>query len=348
MSKEITRRDFGKLAAAGAVGAGLGAALGEAPAQAAFVDRVGGVTLTGANWGDLVNCRNLGSYRMIKAVTEWGLFDRNIKDSTVIRDICNLTEFTLVRTGTGDRNFIDPSKVVEQITPWYQQKADKTKLLIELGNEPNTIMGKLPDGRWWWQAQSWDYRNWYIWTSRWYLREAIRRCRSSFPYAKVICTSLAPRTELDINWFLDVWRRDGNGNISADSPIGASDFLAPHAYTYKSWYESPDLGLVVNSYNTYGGTKPWIFTEIGMYCRTPSICDDYTKGYRMAGMLHFGESSPVIPSKVWGMTYFQLNTPLRYPEPYPLPTGTDPASAGYAYYYPNADWNYAERYRRRY
>lgn len=326
----FTRRQLGKYALAGATAA---TALKGGRAEAARIPRNMGVTLTGAWLSELQNAVNLGGYSIIKVITEWGLFDSGgIKSPTNIKRICDMTPYTLVRTFTGDRGHIDPNRIVGEIAPWYNAKSNKANLFIELGNEPNTW---CPDpGSHGDPLDHWRYhmtpaqQEQFMWENRYFLNEAITVCRNNFPQAKIVCTSLAPRTWLSADRFLELLTR-GPAPIPADR----CDFMAVHFYTYADWYGSDDMKLMVPLYQKYASGKSWILTEFGMNCLQPSVCDDYTKGYRMAGMMHYSESNPVLPGNVWGGTYFHLNTPQRN-------------SDGYAYYYPNGDWNYRERYNR--
>ncbi|WP_437833068.1 hypothetical protein [Sorangium sp. So ce1153] len=269
----------------------------EAGAQVAFTPRFSGLTLTEARMDHLKDAIRRGGYQMLKVVTEWGLHDRSITDPATISELCSLTPITLVRTYTGNRYHVDPNAVEAEIAPWYAAKEKKRDLIIELGNEPNSIND--PDGTTgFWARQNRAWKESYIWEDRYYLAEAIARCRRRFPQAKIVTCSLAPRTDMDIEWFLQIYAQ------GTDSPLHSADYVAVHAYNDvgQTWYDGNDLPLVLDLYGRYAPAKQWIMTEVGLHTTETRA----QKGERMAGLMHYGESSPVLPWNVWGFCYFHL------------------------------------------
>ncbi|WP_437677945.1 hypothetical protein [Sorangium sp. So ce131] len=292
----LSRRTFISTAAAGVAGVatGIGA---EAHAQAAFRPRVSGLTLTSAHLAELRDAISRGGYSMLKVVatSNWGLYDRSMTDPATISELCALTPITLVRTFTGDRGHVDANQVEAEIAPWYAAKARKSDLIIELGNEPNTAGDHTGDN---WRRQNRAWKENYIWENRYYLTEAIARCRQRFPQAKIVTCSLAPRADLDVEWFLQIYAQ------GADSPLYSADFVALHAYNGgdERWDRCHDLPLVLNLYGRYASTKSWIMTEVGLHTDETRA----QKGSRMAGLMHYAESNPVLPWNVWGFCYFHL------------------------------------------
>jgi len=142
-----------------------------------MINRNVGPTLTNATYDQLADCVSLGGYPVIKVVTGWGLRNGQGQpeswNDTNRRNVCNLTRWTIVRTKTGDKNWIDESKVADELRPWYvAKKASRwgvnpapgySNLHIELGNEPN-----LHD--------PFDCEQ-FIWDTRWHLLRAIDVCR---------------------------------------------------------------------------------------------------------------------------------------------------------------------------
>ncbi|WP_437674485.1 twin-arginine translocation signal domain-containing protein [Sorangium sp. So ce131] len=320
----LSRRAFISATAAGVAGVVTGIE-GEAEAQAAYKPRVGGITLTAATMDQLRNSISLGGYQMLKVVTGWGLHGRSMTDPATISEVCSLTPITLVRTVTGDRGHVDPNQVEAEIAPWYAAKAKKRDLIIELGNEPNTVNDPGGTGDFW-RGQSRPWKEQFIWDNRYYLTQAIARCRRQFPLAKIVTCSLAPRDFLDIEWFLQIYRE------GADSPLLTADYVALHAYNGpgESWYHGYDLPLVLRLYGSYAPTKSWILTEVGLHTDESRA----QKGERMAGLLHYNESNPVLPWNVWGSCYFHLN----------LDHGGNPAPGDRAAaYYGDGDSAYARR-----
>ncbi|WP_437801242.1 twin-arginine translocation signal domain-containing protein [Sorangium sp. So ce693] len=296
----LSRRAFISATAAGVAGVVTGIEH-EAGAQVAFTPRVSGLTLTEATIGHLKDAIRRGGYQMLKVVTGWGLLDRSIYDPATISELCSLTPITLVRTKTGDRYHVDPNEVEAEIAPWYAAKEKKRDLIIELGNEPNTVNDSDGTGAFW-AGQSRAWKESYIWENRYYLAEAIARCRRRFPQAKIVTCSLAPRVNLDIEWFLQIYAQ------GTDSPLHNADYVAVHAYNGtrdgvdESWYRCQDLPLVHGLYGRYAPTKSWIMTEVGLHTDETRA----RKGERMAGFMHYGESSLVLPWNVWGFCYFHL------------------------------------------
>lgn len=105
------------------------------------------------------------------------------------------------------------------------------------------------------------------------------------------------------------------------------------------------MRFMVDAYGQYVGSRRWwIVTEFGLRngSANSAACDDYTKGHRNAGLMHFNEgpgqgtsSHRPLPPHVWGGTYFQLNTFADH--------SASTGDGGYAYYHPNGDWSFRNR-----
>ena len=178
---------------------------------------------------------------------------------------------------------------------------------------------------------------------------------------KIICTSIAPylyhtegEGEGSDKWWVAEWLRIFNRTDPIDgrqrNAVDECNFVGVHFFARTTWdrSEGNNMHFMVDTYtNVIGARRGWIVTEFGLRCpyEYRSQCDDYTKGFRNAGLMHFGEPlDKPLPSHVWGGTYFQLNTiptkPLPQPVPYKDYWETD---YGYSYYYPNGDWSYRNR-----
>ncbi|WP_438006943.1 hypothetical protein WME89_51795 [Sorangium sp. So ce321] len=350
--RNVSRRDFGK-ALLGGTAAGLTGS--SSFVSAAPINRYVGPTLVFATYNELTNAVNLGRYDAVKVVaaTTYGLLNdarQHVQwDASNRLQVCNLTRYTIVRTATGDHGAIDPNAVYNEIRPWYDAKSQSThglsprpgysNLLIELGNEPN-VNGRYRDEN-------------FIWETRHNLLQAITVCRNNFPLAKIICTAIAPRVHRQIDNYDDATNTKRWVEIYANATTtesGASrnvvnecDLVGVHFYATYSWTSEEatndnSMRFMINTYNQYVGTRKWwVLTEFGLrnWPNQSGICDDYTKGHRNAGMLHFNEgpSGCSLPSNVWGGTYYQLNTVAD----------RNDGEGGYAYYYPNGDWNYRNR-----
>lgn len=131
---------------------------------------------------------------------------------------------------------------------------------------------------------------------------------------------------MDIEWFLQIYAQ------GTDSPLHSADYVAVHAYNDvgQTWYDGNDLPLVLDLYGRYAPAKQWIMTEVGLHTNETRA----QKGERMAGLMHYGESSPVLPWNVWGFCYFHLKLD-RDGNPVP----GDRAAA----YYGDGDSAYARR-----
>jgi hypothetical protein len=273
--KKITRRQFGKAAAAGVAAA----ALGEFPVRPAHAHtgagiRPHGVVLTGATLAELRDCVAHGGYDTVKVVSEWGLAEGWNPDTRW--QVCNMTPYTIVRTGVGDGSYPYPDQVVNQIWPWYE--ADRG-IMIELGNEPNVGFNKTDQ---------------FVWEWRYFLNQAIDACRANFPQAKLISPGLASSNNNDVRrWF----------NIAADV-IRRCDYIGFHAYAWSNWFGGPDLQSIIPTMQQYFGDRQWVLTEYGINDTSLRLSD---KGWRNAGLIHRGESNPQLPWNVWGATYFHLH-----------------------------------------
>jgi hypothetical protein len=292
---ELTRRQFSKLALAGAAATTFSAvsSMGDRKARA-LVPRAHGPVLTDgySEWEQ--SCRNT-AHNLNKVVTGWGGPWRESPDR--VWTACTISDFTIVRTVTGDtRNGLDAAAAVAEIrdTRFFDLKRDAKgadKLIIEIGNEPN--------------AGGQDVN---AYASA--LGTTIDQLRANFPGARLCSTALSPNKGTNPmawydnrNWRNQVARCDFVGiHFYTNDPQG--DFTKAGNYNELTLWET--LSIVDARWNI-----PAIATEYSI--RGYSL-SQYDKGYRYADLIHFNQSLPGT-DKLWGATYFHIMVNPQGPNP---------------------------------
>jgi hypothetical protein len=239
-----------------------------------------------------------GQYDTIKVVTGWGL--KGGWTSEARRELLNMAPHVIVRTVAGDPsvNPAHPSfdkfpihhRVVDEVRPWYAIRPD---IMIEIGNEPN-----IPN-------ISHDSNEDFIWEYKFFLSEAIERCRNEFPLAKLISPGLLidPSNPFKLERFMrfneirqEVFRRCHFIGVHFYEHIGFAKKHQPPA--------TEQLAHAIRITQQFYGDMRWYVTEYGI---NDDMISTREKGQRYAGMAFFGESSPKLPDNVAGLTYYHLN-----------------------------------------
>jgi hypothetical protein len=299
----LTRRRFVQLAAVTATAATLDAGL--RPAASGFTWRYHGPIMTRSTLDDLADCMRQGGYDAKKVITAaWGSPSGGAwTQADRARVLFDIPGITIVRTLAGDQgfphNFPDPERVVAELRPWWELHHG---IWAEIGNEPNTQE---------WSADE-RARNDWLWTWRYLWGQAIDRCRQEFPGATFISPGLGPLEE-------EAW------HIVCGDVFARADKIGFHAFTPNSFVTDQDwLGRILPVLGRHDPDRRWFLIEYGVHNPAMAARD---KGAEYAGMVHFGQSRPALPSNVEGAVYFHLDT-ARTREPEYHIYDRDEASSG--------------------
>jgi hypothetical protein len=282
----FSRRRFGALAA----GAGLAAAavpfLTGGSASAA-IGKYHGPLLT-AGWEEFKTAVAQGRHNLTKVVATWGAPWDNPDFQLAL---ANLTPYTIVRTGTGDTdNVLDAGAVVNEIRPFYQwstQVRPADRLIIELGNEPNLHHGA-------------DFIQPYADS----LHAAIDAVQANFPGVQICSPGIAPGgTSSYHDWFWNQRYKDA---------VNRCNFVGFHFYGAGEF--DPVVYDIVGALTGHFPDKLWIATEYGLndaYGGDPTG-EKQAKCRKYSDMIH-RNSHPDIQNRLWGATYFHIDT--QSPDP---------------------------------
>ncbi len=269
--------------------------------------RENGVVLTFVNNLDqLQDCVHRGRYDTVKVITGWGVEDGGWSHDNKVR-VLNMVPHVIVRTvvgdpstGTpGDNEFLYPDKVEQEIAPWYTIKQDIT---IELGNEPNI---KQTDDD-------------FFWKYRYFLAQAVARCREKFPKARLISPApiIGPGHNAQRFW-----------EINRDA-MNDCDFIGIHAYEYYGFHATHQLAATnqmkeaMETCKQFFNHKPWYITEYGINDSKQVSVEE--KGKRYASMIHYNLCHPQIPGNVKGAVYYHIGMKGDlHPEYHIYPAGDD-------------------------
>jgi hypothetical protein len=208
-----------------------------------------------------------------------------------MRQLLHMAPNVIVRTVAGDPSynghnpdfqFPDANRVRNELTPWYAIRQD---IMFEIGNEPNIDDHPSND---------------FIYTYRAVLNTAIDVCRREFPKAKLISPGLIIGPTQDFERFnqiaVDVFRRC--------DMIGLH-FYADYGFAKGQLSAANQLCDAIHVAQRFYGDMRWYVTEYGINdCGKTSMAE---KGRRYAGLIHCGESDPILPANVVGLTYYHLN-----------------------------------------
>lgn len=282
---KLTRRQFSKLTLAGAAATTFSAVSGVRVRKAhSLIPRAHGPVLT-AGYAEFEQACRIAAHNLNKVITGWGGPWRESPDH--VWTVCTLSDFTIVRTVTGDTgNPLNPDTAVQEIreTRFYDLKRDAKgadKLIIEIGNEPN--------------AGNQDINTY---TDN--LRRTIDALQANFPGALLCSPALSPNKGVNPQAWYDNpnWRAQVNRchfvgvHFYTNDPNG--DFTKAGQYNEYTLWES--LGLI----NQLWPGKYAIATEYSI--RGMSL-SQYDKGYKYADLIHFNNS---VPGNLWGATYFHI------------------------------------------
>jgi hypothetical protein len=232
-----------------------------------------------------------GGYDTLKVVTGWGIDGSAGGWSQAnMQRALKLVSHVIVRTvagdpsasppGSGKTDFLDPDTVEREIAPWYALRHD---IMIELGNEPNA---------------RWDGDERYIWKWRYFLEQAIQRCRKVFPEASIMPGGLMFGKNNPRRWF-EILRE----------PYADCDMIAIHAYEFYSFAAGApaytnQLREALDLCREFCPDQDLYLTEYGINDR--STITNEQRGARYAAMLHFDEADPVLPANLKGAVYYHL------------------------------------------
>lgn len=245
--------------------------------------------------GQLADCLKQGEYDTVKVVTGWGIQGGWTPESR--SQLLHMAPHVIVRTVAGDpsavkRGHRDPKfpkqdLVASDVAPWYDIRQD---IMVEIGNEPNVIV---------------DPSEQFIWEYKFFLSEAIDRCRKEFPQAELISPGLISNPDRQFERF---------HAIAADA-FQRCNYIGLHFYEHVGFatkQQRPttnELRLAIRVARQFYGHMLWYVTEYGVnHPDTLSPAEKAEKGRRYAGMSHYGESGPALPDNVTGLTYYHLNT----------------------------------------
>jgi hypothetical protein len=247
-----------------------------------------GVVLTHVeHLGQLADCLSRGGHDTVKVVTQFGIDGGwNAENrSRLLRMVPNV----IVRTVFGDPSFDNhnpkfrfpfANQVKDELKDWYDIRQD---IMFEIGNEPNI---DDPD-----DGFIFDYKS--------HLNSAIDVCRSEFKNAELI----SPGLMIDANNKFEHFHA-----IAADA-FRRCKFIGLHFYEHVGFakaHQPPttkNLRDAIRVARQFYGDKLWYVTEYGINDAGLSMGE---KGRRYAGMAYYGESDPLLPDNVAGLTYFHL------------------------------------------
>lgn len=231
-----------------------------------------GLILTHSSSLDQVeDVMSTGRFPVLKVVSAWGLPTGWTAES--IARACALSCETILRTVEGDPRSGHPYPHAElipaEIDPWYHNR--RTRLLIELGNEPNADPSVDPAG--------------YAWQ----LERCIAACRARYPKARIIAPALSLNDEAPAaRW------------MQSPQFIAAClkcDLIGVHAYAH---YDFDDTGQLARARRLLAplAGMPWFLSEYGIHDPgTPET----TKGQRYAALVKT-LSAPYTGCTIYHMT----------------------------------------------
>jgi hypothetical protein len=213
-----------------------------------------------------------------------------------------------------------PDRAEEEISKWY---ARHNYIWVEIGNEPNSK-------RWyedWKDPVRKEKAELYIWRWQYWFTQTLNHLRARFPKATYISPGLQCRDEADrpigergsARWYELCKQAFSQADKVGFHVFGATDF-------YAAWNRA-----IIEELRAYYPNKRWFCTEYGINIQSEDITDGM-KGWRYAGMVHFGRSDPPWPDQVEGAVYFHLDT-------------RDP-NGKYHIYEGGGDWGYRDRVNR--
>lgn len=269
--------------------------------------RENGVVLTYVNnLNQLEDCVRRGRYDTVKVVTGWGVDEGGWSPPNKTR-VLTMVPHVIVRTvvgdpsaGTpGDNDFLYPDKVEQELAEWYAIKQDIT---IELGNEPN--MKQTDDD--------------FFWKYRYFLAQAVARCRERFPKARIISPApiIGPGHNAQRFW-----------EITRDV-MNDCDYIGIHAYEFYGFHASHQLAATnqmreaLETCKQFFNHKPWYITEYGI--NDSKQVSAAEKGQRYASMIHYNQCHPQLPGNVKGAVYYHIGMKGDlHPEYHIYPAGDD-------------------------
>jgi hypothetical protein len=289
----MSRRQLGRLVGgAAAAAAGLGGALGgaPAPARAALVPRAHGPLLTsGFNTWEQAN-RN-AAHNLGKVVTDWGAPGGSwAGNPDAAWSATGQTDFTIVRTGRqGDTwSNLDAGQAVNEIRASrlfeyksIQKGADKC--IIELGNEPNTGCDV----------------NAYAAS----LSATIDAVRNAFPGARICSSALSPNNFTGVGDSRNPRMWWNNANWVA--AVRKCDFVGVHFYSNDGNFANQ------GAFNemTYTEVLSWVGSKwpgksaIATEYSIRNGWDPVSKGRAYANLIHFDGT---VAGNLWGATYYHV------------------------------------------
>jgi hypothetical protein len=264
-----------------------------------MTNRQRGVVVTHVdNLGQIADCLRLGGYDTIKVVTRWGIdggWDPHM------RQLLLMAPNVIVRCVAGDPSYDghnpdyqlpDANRVRDELAPWYAIRPD---IMFEIGNEPNIDDHPSND---------------FIYSYRAILNTTIDVCRSAFPQAKLISPGLIVGANKDFERFNQI-----AGDVFRRCDLIGLHFYEDYAFAKAQQRSTTNqLREAIRVARCFYSDKRWYVTEYGINnCATMSMGE---KGRRYAGMAYYGESDPVLPANVVGLTYYHLNMKHDFQQEY--------------------------------
>jgi hypothetical protein len=244
-----------------------------------------GLILTHANSLDqLEDILQAGRFPVLKVVTGWGMLGGWLPDSRA--RACAMSCETIVRTVEGDPSAGHPYPhahlIPAEIDPWYAIR--RSRLLIEIGNEPNiTQLGK-PDV----DPAGYAYQ----------LVRSIAECRRRYPKACIISPALSLNDEASAaRWA---------GSAEFREACLMCDLIGVHAY----WHHAPDdTGQLARATRLLApfSSKPWFLSEYGIHDPATS---ETVKGQRYAEFVK-ELPAPYVGATIYHYTAKPLNDDQR-------------------------------------
>jgi len=239
----------------------------------------------------------LADAAILKIVTGWGLADgwTNAARAAAAR----LAPILVVRTVSGDPSVaggmhaqLAPSRVLEEVRPWWEARDPARSFWVEVGNEP--LLSPEPS-----EQAAWNYQ--------WGLDRSISQLRAAFPGVQIIGPAHMLNHPVALGEHSDGQRR---WTAISASALRRCDALATHAYTAEQLRRG-----VAMLRELVSPTRPIWGTELGLNV----ALDDAARGRALAGLL---ASTELAAGIFYHLVHSPGDDPIHFNPHYTLRPGT--------------------------